>query len=233
MKTITKITVALISIIFISQNLFAVTNYVSKTGGHVSPFDSWANAATNIQAAVDVASSGDIVFVNDGTYYPGSQITVDKSITVKSVNGADKTIIDGSNTNRCFYLDAYSNYHQTNSPIIDGFTITNGYSYNGGGVACSGGTVENCTISGNSSGYSGGGVSCYRGTVENCTISDNSAGNSGDGGGVYCHGGTVENCTIIGNSSCDDGGGVYCYYGGTVKSCTITGNLANGNIGII
>ena len=60
MKTITSISVFLL-ILFASQNIFAVTNYVSKTGGHVSPFTSWANAATNIQDAVDVAVSNDIV----------------------------------------------------------------------------------------------------------------------------------------------------------------------------
>jgi len=56
MKTITKISIFL-SILFVSQNILAVTNYVSKTGAHISPFTSWANAATNIQAAVDVAVS--------------------------------------------------------------------------------------------------------------------------------------------------------------------------------
>ena len=153
------------------------TYYVSKTGGHVTPFTSWANAATNIQAAVDAASSGDTVLVNDGTYYPGSQITITKDITVKSVNGAEKTIVDGgfsAQTNRCFYLN--------NGDTIDGFTITNG---NGGGVYCYyGGTVANCTISGNSAYPGGGGVYCYYGGTEaNCTISGNSV-RQGTGGGV-------------------------------------------------
>jgi len=58
MKTITNISVFLL-IFFASQNIFAVIHYVSKTGGHVSPFTSWANAATNIQDAVDVAVSND------------------------------------------------------------------------------------------------------------------------------------------------------------------------------
>ncbi len=167
MYTTVKIIIALFLIIFVSQNLFATTNYVSKTGGHVSPFLTWANAATNIQAAVDVASTGDIVFINDGTYYPENQITVAKNITVKSVNGAEKTIVDGSNTNRCFYLQ--SDYPYTANPTIDGFTITNGCAYgkinytSGGGVVCyKDGTVQNCTISGNSA-YRGGGVYCYSG----------------------------------------------------------------------
>ena len=66
----TKTLISMFLIFFASQKIFAVTNYVSKTGGHVSPFTSWINAATNIQDAVDVASDGDLVLVNDGTYYP-------------------------------------------------------------------------------------------------------------------------------------------------------------------
>ncbi len=218
-------------IFLISSKVFADTHYVSKTGAHISPFNSWVNAATNIQAAINVAPAGNIVLVNDGTYYPGSEISVTKSITVKSVNGAERTIVDGNNTNRCFYLNSAN-------PTIDGFTITNGYNYGnvndddgGGGVYCYyGGVVLNCTISGNSAGGywggSGGGVFCYRGgTVENCTISGNSASY---GGGVFCrYGGTVQNCTISENLANETGGGVYCYYGGTVQNCLISENLAS------
>lgn len=51
MKTFKK-TVRIGSVLFLTifaaHNIFAGTNYVSKTGGHVSPFDSWVNSATNI-----------------------------------------------------------------------------------------------------------------------------------------------------------------------------------------
>jgi len=52
--------------------LFANTHNVSKAGGHITPFTAWANAATNIHAAVDAASSGDTVLVNYGRtiYHP-------------------------------------------------------------------------------------------------------------------------------------------------------------------
>ncbi len=63
-------------IFFTAINIFAVTNYVSKTGGHVLPFASLANAATNIQAAVDVAIPDETVLVNDGIYYPGNRIYI-------------------------------------------------------------------------------------------------------------------------------------------------------------
>ncbi len=179
----------LIAVFFFTQNINAATNYVSKTGGHVSPFSSWANAATNIQDAVDAASAGDTVLVNDGTYYPNSQISVTIDITVKSVNGAEKTIVDGSDSHRCFYLVSFG--------TIDGFTIRNGFANYAGGIFCSGGTVQNCIISENSASSNSGGVKCMGGgTVQNCTISGNSADY---GGGVTCDGGAIQNCTISGN----------------------------------
>jgi hypothetical protein len=49
-----------------SCGVSADTLYVSKTGGHVLPFDTWAKAATNIQPAVDEASPGDVVLVTNG-----------------------------------------------------------------------------------------------------------------------------------------------------------------------
>ena len=212
MKTIINISVFVLTI-FASQNIFAVTNYVSKTGGHVSPFTSWANAATNIQAAVNVASDGDTVLVNDGTYYPANQISVTEALTVKSVNGAEKTIVNGSHLDGCFYL--------SDDSIIDGFTITNGYYENGSGGGLYGGTVNNCTISGNSSMYGGGTAHC---TVNNSTITGNSAISDKYltlGGGTYdC---TVNSCIISGNSAGDRGGGTY---GGTVNNSTISGNSA-------
>ncbi|HPC61952.1 MAG TPA: hypothetical protein PKX23_14910, partial [Verrucomicrobiota bacterium] len=42
------------------------TRYVSLTGGHLPPFLSWSDAATNIQAAIDAADPGDEVLVADG-----------------------------------------------------------------------------------------------------------------------------------------------------------------------
>jgi len=186
----------------------SATNYVSKAGGHISPFANWENAATNIQAAIDVALAGDFILVNDGTYYPASQIALEYNIIVKSVNGAEKTIVNGNNTNRCFNVDGGS--------TLDGFTITNGYAYggfpefDGGGVRCHGSsTVKNCIIRGNRAQRYGGGVFCYfGGTVLNCDISSNHANDSA--GGIMGAGfAFVSNCFINGNSAKNICGGIY------------------------
>jgi hypothetical protein len=46
----------------------ADTHYVALTGGHIPPFTNWADAATDIQSAVDEASPGDVVLVSNGVY---------------------------------------------------------------------------------------------------------------------------------------------------------------------
>jgi len=216
MKAITNISIFLL-IFFASQKISADTHYVSLSGSNIFPFTTWINASTNIQAAVDAAISGDIVLVTNGTYYPVSQIFITNNIIVKSINGAEKTIVDGgfpAQTNRCFYLN-------NSNPTIIGFSIINSYS---GGIYCnSGGVVQNCYISGNSA-FKGGGIYChYGGTVRNCIIFNNSA--SEIGGGVYCAvNGTIQNCTITGNSASERGGGVFCR--GKIQNCIIYYNFA-------
>ena len=68
--------------------------------------------------------------------YATERINVSKAVTVKSVGGADKTIIDGSSLHGCFYLLGNEN------SVIQGFTISNGYASNGGGIFCWGGNVD-------------------------------------------------------------------------------------------
>ncbi len=48
----------------------AAVRYVSPSGLHQPPFETWTDAATNIQAAVDAAGMGDVVLVTNGTYAP-------------------------------------------------------------------------------------------------------------------------------------------------------------------
>ena len=171
------------------------------------PFTTWASAANSIQDAVDAAAPGALVLVTDGTY---NRITVDKPLTVSSVNGPASTAIVGYGL-RCAALAGHA--------ILSGFTLTNGFAYlqDGGGVWCdSSAVVTNCVITGNSSytywddgwqmpGGSGGGV--HGGNLYNCTLSGNRAIY---GGGA--HGSTLHNCTLTGNP---DGGAA----GSTLYNC--------------
>jgi hypothetical protein len=230
----------------------AATRYVSPSGGQVAPYTSWSTAARVIQDAVDAAVDGDEIVVTNGNYLTGgrtvtvvdtnllttnfffNRVVVDKQLILRSVNGAQFTIIDGQKVGRCVSLASNS--------ALSGFTVTNGVvNSSGGGVYCgdSSTIVSNCTISGNvaSSNNFGGGV--YGGTLNNCTLTGNSAaygggtcngilynciisGNSAiQGGGTY--GGTLSNCPLTKNSA-DSGGGAYT---GTLRNCTLTGNSAS------
>ncbi len=89
--------------------------------------------------------------------------------------------------------------------------------YDSGGGAY-GGTLNQCTLTGNSA-YQGGGT--YGSTLNDCTLSGNLS--YSDGGGAV--GGTLNNCTLSGNSGRDVGGAASC----TLNHCSLTGNWAYGH----
>ena len=103
----------------------------------ISPYSDWVTASTDIQSAIDSSTNGDLILVTNGLYQTGgrplngyastNRVTVDKPVTVQSVNGALATIIQGyqvpGTTNgdsavRCVYM--------TNRATLIGFTLTGG-----------------------------------------------------------------------------------------------------------
>jgi len=107
--------------------------------------------------------------------------------------------------------------------VLSGFTLTNGYAYDGGGVWCASTNtvVTNCVIIGNSAEGPGG---AFRGTLSDCTVSDNVSA-VGDGGGTF--GSMLNHCTLTGNSAINGGGAATSYRGWvTLNDCTLSGNSA-------
>jgi hypothetical protein len=222
-------------------SVLAAVRYVDvNSASNAPPYTSWATAATNIQDAVDAAVAGDEIVVANGIYatggLPGNRVTVDKPLSLRSINGPQFTSIDGGQSVRCVYL--------TNGASLSGFTLTNGFvlligarSY-GGGVFCesTNAVVSNCVVSGNSAvgvclcdsgifGPAGGGV--YGGTLNNCILGNNRAWGSynsrfyGTGGGAK--NATLNGCTLSENSAALFGGGAS---GCTVNNCALSGNGA-------
>ncbi len=200
-----------------------------------------------------------------------NRVAVDRPLILQSVNGPQFTVILGRparwNTNldsaiRCVYL--------ANGASLSGFVLTNGGAWIGGGVRCeseaavvsncvivgnsardgggaSGGTLNYCTLRGNSASDYGGGAN--GGALNFCTLDANSTkgGNNPYGGGA-CNA-TLRNCTLTANSALSGGGTMFsrlvnCIvtansvegggggaYEGTLNNCTLTGNSANGGGG--
>ncbi len=219
----------------LSQNTLAMTRYVNVNGPNpVSPYLTWATAATNIQNAINAASSGDLILVTNGIYqygisyeYGQDRVNISRAVTVQSVNGPAVTIIQGTwdtatngpNAVRCVYLMDHA--------TLSGFTLTNGATGTGeygGGVRCTSTNcvITNCVITGNSAYNLGGGA--YYGTLINCMVSGNIAtsfSDSGAGGGAAYS--ALINCLVTKNFAGYTGGGAaWC----TLINCTVVSNSA-------
>ena len=238
-----------------------LATYVAMGGSNVPPYETWANAATTIQAAVDMTAPGGTVWVSNGVYAAGGKVTPGKTlfnrvcltadITVQSLNGPTNTIIVGAGPRgasavRGAYLSA---------GVLSGFTLTNGNTLStsgfgfllgrsgGGAFLDNGGTLSNCIVTGSSATEFGGGV-CLNlaGTLNDSTIQGNSTSggteSNGGGGGVACvQGGVVNRCLISGNTATKStagggvGGGVLLENGAACNSCIISNNSASINGG--
>jgi hypothetical protein len=101
-----------------------------------------------------------------------------------------------------------------NDIVVSNCVLAGNSAYNSGGGTYLG-TLNNCTLTGNSAGVGGG---AWSSTLNNCTLSGNNA-HSG-GGAAYS---SLNNCALKGNSA-HFGGGVF---GSTLNNCTVTGNSAH------
>ncbi|HPJ57503.1 MAG TPA: choice-of-anchor Q domain-containing protein, partial [Kiritimatiellia bacterium] len=97
----------------------AATRYVSPTGTHTPPYESWADAATNIQAAIDFCSPGDTVMLTNGTWLLETTAQVTNEVTLTSLNGRETVTLDGS------ALPAGSDVVFLQFGTLDGLTISN------------------------------------------------------------------------------------------------------------
>lgn len=205
--------------------------YVSPAGNDAWTGLDWDQAKATIQAGVDAAIPGATVWVTNGVYAAGgkavygatlNRVALDKPVTVRGVNGADATVIDGRGSSRCAYV--------ADGACLVGLTLTNGRAWGssvsgfGGAAFCSSeGRLSNCALVCSSADYGGG---AYGGTLVDCVLSGNSAnwGWSSEGGGSYSS--ALHNCILSGNSASYHGGGAF---GGTLKNCLLDGNTATGS----
>lgn len=188
-----------------------------------------------IQAAIDSATTGDTVLVADGVYAgPGNTYIrfKGKSLTLRSVNGPAKCIIDGERVRAAFQF--YGG--ETPEAKVEGFTVRNANYASGPAVAIFGSspTIAHCRFVDNN-GFNGGAVYVVFGspTISGCTF----AGNTGRQGGAlfaaYATGLKLVDCTFSGNTGGQ--GGALQILGGVaaLTNCVVTGNSANSVGGLL
>ena len=227
----------------------------------IASFDTWGKAANNLPAAIAVADAtgpyASTIHVGNGTYTApaAGYFEINKGndrlsstatgITVRSENGPLVTALKGVGA---YGSDRHAVWIRDTGigAVIDGFTITNGYAYDGGGIqadtVCS---VWNCIFRGNQAAEDGGGfsshcVSALPITIRNCLFVGNECGRLG--GGVNVNGGSeatirLDNCTVTGNrttrtgldpESNGQGGGIGTYSGAiAAKNSIVYNNTAD------
>jgi parallel beta helix pectate lyase-like protein/flagellar hook capping protein FlgD len=191
-----------------------------------------------IQAGINAAAAfGDEVVVADGTYTGAGNrdISLTKHITVRSASRNPATcIIDCQTAGRGFLVSGV-----TNVARIEGFTIKNALTDEGGGIKCDNAspTIVNCRLLANKANVTGGGgLACVNGSaprLTGCVLNGNTTNGYDGGAGVYNVGGqpTLINCTLSGNTTTGlgvIGGALRNKSAGqvTFTNCTFSGNNA-------
>ena len=189
-----------------------------------------------IQAAIDAAQDGDEVVVAPGTYVENLHVD-EKSITVRSSDGPDVTIIRPTGeANPLVRLE-----NLLPGALFKGFTLTTKETpvqndlirIQGGEV-----TVSDCILS--NSPFHGIKIeTASNATIIDCTFQGLSTQGEGKGAAIYVQTGmntTISGCTFLNNTAIR-GGSIYIDENGSVGSqiidCTFIGNYASAKGGAI
>ncbi|MFH2000947.1 MAG: hypothetical protein ABIK28_14795 [Planctomycetota bacterium] len=191
-----------------------------------------------IQGAIDCASGdeGDVVLVFPGTFHENIDFR-GKAIAIKSDQGPEKTVIDGGQAGPVVTFSS----SEGRDSVLEGFTLLNGASDQGGGIRCNGASpmIVNNTITLNcatGTGYSGmgGGIRCYRASP--AVLNNRFVNNQAEaGGGVSC---LIADPEMIGNQFVDNtagvGGAIFCKYSSpSIKENIFAGNDSEGGGGAL
>ncbi len=196
---------------------------------------------TTIQSAIDSAAAGDTVLVYPARYYEnikfsGKKIVVASTfITTGDTARIAETIIDGKDSSSVVIFN-----NDTTGSELNGFTITNGNSNNGGGIyinnSCP--VLNNLNVKDNTAQKDGGGIYIRYSiaSLNDLLISGNNSNNNG--GGIYNirSNSTFKNITFSDNYCSEECGGIFIKYSEAIlKNIKITNNKAGdlaGGIGV-
>lgn len=186
---------------------------------------------TEIQAAIEAASYGDVVLVKAGLY-PENINFLGKEISVVSEVGAASTVIDGDGSGSVVTFDTL----ETRGAVLQGFTVANGFASDGGGILVESSSpviAENVVV--DNVACSGAGISIRFSSplvVRNQILGNRKGGCSGGtgGGGVYIGGAALAEVidNIIADNTSSSGGGIAMFAAGdpTIRGNEIRRNVA-------
>ncbi|HUW82093.1 MAG TPA: right-handed parallel beta-helix repeat-containing protein [Phycisphaerae bacterium] len=216
------------------------------TTGNVIVVD-WRGTAdyTGIQEAIESAADGDTIVVMPSTDSPDEAYVehinfLRKAIRVQSLVPTDPavvaaTVIDGAAANTVVRFEQ----GEGRASILDGLTITNGYTYRaaqggGAGIVCnsSSPTIRNCMVVRNVSLNNGGGIKCGNQAapqISGCIVAENTGRDYG--GGIAClvnSNAEIVDCTVLDNTARHGGGiGLWTSCNASIRRCRIIRNTAS------
>jgi hypothetical protein len=229
-----------------------VNGNISASGGG----GSWATAKKTIQEALQLTTDYNFIhsiWIAKGTYSPNAPLSMKNNIAIYGGFAGtesqlsernfilNRTIISGGNARLVF-----SNSSLNETAVLDGCTISNGYSgydYESGGMANFGAhvTIRNCVFSNNIAENYGAAMMNSRShpNISNCVFTGNEAKNN-SGGALYNDHSSpiINNCVFTGNKSIALGGAIHTvsvstsrYADPVINNCVFVGNYAGDNGG--
>ena len=184
---------------------------------------------STIQAAIDAADYGDTILVRAGTYEENIDF-IGKEVAVIAEEGAASTFIEGVEGSVVTFES-----QETRSAILQGFTITNGFASDGGGVSIRSAapSIAENVIVGNRA-CAGAGIRVSFGSpliVRNQIVGNTKDGCSGGigGGGISIGGASATEVidNLIADNASSDGAGISMFAAGNP---TIRGNEIRDNV---
>ena len=210
---------------------------VAENATPVPPYGTPATAATNLMDAFSYAIDGTMLLIGDGTFAITGGQTLERHITVRSVNGPSRTTIDFGKASR--RLDIKSA-----DVVLDGIRFYRAQSWQQGAAInmSAAGLVTNCVFDTCRLQNNGGaGVYMTAGTVVDCVFTNCSTYYSIQSGSALFVSGAntlVDRCLVIGTfdeESAHPGNGAVCIgdNGGTIRNSVIAGSRLRGSGGIV
>ncbi len=189
------------------------------------------DAFDKIQDGIDSVAFTGTVHVADGTYH--ENITMKSNVKIMG-SGMSNCTINGGDNGPVVIADSVNS-----SARLEGFTITNGLSDQGGGIMTNNSslTVTNCMFTDNLATIRGGGICNDHSslTMIDCTFTGNSAPYGGGIASVGTYDAYAEtiltSCIFRYNWAYDSGGAIYNSHSiPNITNCVFTGNGAGGPI---